>query len=182
MVKTIESKSHSTKNGTLAAQKKTVKRIALDFLGAALLLFAMSVIVLTVALTLDDKTHANSILYGALPIVFVLFAVFLFFSVKRFVLFRSFDKIRSKGEEVVTVDCEKLRFITHAVSRSYAVLIGVVFIAANRKKYVYILPDAKSNDNNTRADMRSKCLGKTLEITCYKGSRLVKYFDFGLCD
>lgn len=166
------------KANVLAEQKKTVKRAAKDYLYTSLLFLFLSVIVLIVALTLDDKAHASGILYGVFPCLTVIVAVFLIFSIRRFCTVRAFNRIKSRSEETVCIDCKKIRFIRHPVSRFLINLIGVALIDVNRKKYIYILPRPTCYDKDVRDDLRSKCVGKTVEMTCYKDTRAVKFFKY----
>ena len=86
-----KSQNKSILKNTLEVQKDSIKRVALDYLGVALLSLCLSVIVLIVALVLDDKAHANRILYIALPILTVGTVISLFFAIKRFTLLHALN-------------------------------------------------------------------------------------------
>ena len=178
MVKKSTNKSIIT--STLGAQKRTVKRAALDYLGAALLFLLICIVALIVGLTLDDGAHARSILCGALPILSVFFTAFAFFAVKRFLILGTLSRVRTESGETVNVDCQRVRFITHARTRSSFDVIAIILIDTNRQKYIYVLPHSVDECKSTRADVSDKCVGKTVEAVCYTGTRIIK--DCGVID
>ena len=164
---------------TLAVQKKEVKRAAMDFLTVSILFLLLAIGALIVALTHENRVQANLILCGAFPILTVFCAAFVFFSVRRFLMLRLYKNVRFGSEEAINTDCKKLRFIFHPVGRDLFYLLGVVFIDACNKKYIYILPNRIYDVKNKRAELRRKCERKQIELLCYEGSRMVKHFDFG---
>ena len=163
---------------TLDAQKRTVKRIAVDWMGAAILFLFLDIVVLIIALTLYDKEHANRILYIAIPILSVICAIFGFVSVSRISIVNKLNHLNIDEDEKINVECHKVRFIIHPIGRwNFNAIWEMVLIANNRQKYVYILPKMILNSKIVREDVRRKCEGKTVETLCYKGSGLIKFFD-----
>ncbi|MDE5593522.1 MAG: hypothetical protein K2I75_06285 [Clostridiales bacterium] len=162
---------------TLEVQKNSIKRVTLDYFGVALLFLCLSVIVLVVALVLDDKAHANRILYIALPILSVFTIIFLFLTIKRFMLLHTINRVRYENEETVNIECANVRFISHAIVRGFSEIKVIVFVDLNNKKYVYILPNNICNSKDARSNIRLKCKGQSIELVCYKSTRMVKYFN-----
>ncbi len=161
-------------SNTLTLQKSRLKRIAADYLGVALLVLFLGIIVLIVALTQNDKDYANRILYFVIPILSVLCAVFLFFSIKRFLLFRAFKRARFNNEYVIKIECKNIRFITYTRVRDITDVIGIKFVDIKSQKYVYILPKEIIDSKIARKEVRQKCVGKTIELICYKGTKMIK--------
>ncbi len=162
---------------TLAVQKQRLKRISVDFLGAASFTLLIDVILLIVALTLNDKVHANRILYFAIPILSVLCAVFSFFSIKRFLLLNALKSARFDSEYTIKINCKNVRFITHPQAKNLAGIIGVIFVDINGQKYVYVLPDELIDSKIARAEVRQHCEGKTVESICYNDTKLIKSYN-----
>lgn len=162
-------------NNVLAIQKQNVKHYALDYLVSAIFCLFLSV-ALIIVLTLEGKTDSWGILYGGLPILSAVIASFAFVSTKRFLLFRALNRIPFETEEITDIACEKVRFISHPESRHTTSLVGIIFIDSNKQKYIYVLPHVLSDSKNTRNAIRLKCVGKTVETICYKGTNIVKYF------
>ncbi|MDE6618152.1 MAG: hypothetical protein K2K13_03915 [Clostridiales bacterium] len=172
-----KSQNKSILKNTLEVQKDSIKRVALDYFGVALLSLCLSVIVLVVALVLDDKAQANRIFYIALPILTVVTVISLFFAIKRFVLLHALNQAQYENEETVSIECAKVRFISQTITRGLYKINGIVFTDLNNKKYVYILADNIFNSKNIRNDIRLKCKGQSIEFVCYKSTRMVKYFN-----
>ncbi len=170
-------KPTSNTTNTLAIQKCRVKRIAVDYLGVALLMLLCDIIVLIVALTQDDKDYANRIFYAVIPILSVICAIFLFFSINRFLLLHAFNRARFYNEYTIKIDCKKIRFITYTRVRDITDIIGIKFVDINCQKYVYVLPKEIIDSKNTREEMRQKCVSKTIELICYKGTKMIKGCD-----
>lgn len=164
-------KAMSSTVNKLDDQKRRIKRIAVDYLYAALFMLLIDIIVLIVALTLDDKVHTNRILFIAIPILSGFCAIFLFFSIKLFLLFRAFNKARFNDEYLIKIDCKSVKFITYARARSIVGIIGIKFIDTNSEKYIYILPDELGDSKIERAETRRKYVGKTVELRCYNDTK-----------
>ncbi len=170
-------KPTSNTTNTLAIQKSRVKRIAVDYLGAALLVLLIDIIVLIVALTLENKAHANGILYGAIPILSVFGAVLLFFSIKRFLLLRVFNRARFDNEHIVKIDCKSIGFIFYTRARDLVDVLGIKFVDINCQKYVYVLPNELIDSKIAREEVRRKCVGKAIELVCYKDTKMIKHCE-----
>lgn len=174
----FETKSTSNIKNTLTVQKSRIKRIAIDYLCAALLILLLNAICLIVALTLEDKAHANRILYAVIPCLSVFFAVLLFFSIKRFFLFHAFDRARFYNECKIKIDCKRVKFTTYTTIRtSLPDIIAIVFVDIDRKKYVYVLPNQLICTKKARVEVRKKCAGRSVEFICYNNTKMIKSCD-----
>jgi len=175
----LSKRAESTSNtlNTLVVQKQRLKRIAVDYLYSALFMLLVDIVVLIVALTLKDKVHANRILYIAIPILSVLCAVFLFFSIKRFLLLNAFKSARFDSERAIKIDCKSVRFITHPEKRTFIVIICIIFVDINGQKYVYVLPEESVDSKTAREKVRQLCEGKAVELICYDDTKMVKHCD-----
>lgn len=159
--------------GSLAARKKVVKRVAMDYLGAAAIFFILVISCLIVALVLDDAPRALLMIYIVLPILSVISVVFVILSILRFCMLRALARIRSEDEEAVNIECKKVRFITYNPTRLNSVIIGIVFVGADRKKYIYVLSDTIYNSKDKRAEIPTE----RVELMCYKSTRMVRRFS-----
>lgn len=170
-------KPMSNTTNTLAIQKSRIKRFGIDYLCVALFMLLIDIIVLIAALTLEDKVHANRILYIAIPIISFFCAVFLFLAIKRFLLLFAFDRARINKEYTIKIDCKSIRFIIYTKIRSLDYVIGIIFVDLSGQKYVYVLPDDLLDSKNIRATLRQKCVGKTVELICYNDTKMIKRCD-----
>ena len=166
--------SNTTKIDILACQKKIIKRAAVDFLAVAIMFLTVASIVLIVALTLEDKEHANRILFIAFPGLLAFCVVFAAFAIKRFSMFSSLDRLATDCSETIKFDCKTFRYITYAKSKFHSEIIGIVFKDAERQKFIYILPEPIYDCKTVREQIRRKCVGKQVETECYYDTYFVK--------
>ncbi|MBQ7314774.1 MAG: hypothetical protein IJW83_02040 [Clostridia bacterium] len=71
----------------LSMQKQTMKKAFFDYLWAAIMFFAMTLIVFAVGLLTDDDSHSKQIIFVATPIILCITIIFIFLFLRRFIIF-----------------------------------------------------------------------------------------------
>lgn len=169
--KMIAQGSISIKIPDLARQKQILKKSYLDFLGAGIFIFALTILVFVVGLIVEDSAHSERIIFIAVPMLLWIAFVFVFFFFRRVLLFRKLNKITAAHEENKTIACRKVKFLSQARSRTASAIICLIFTDENGDKYYAVTEDIWGE---TKKAIREEYLGSELSLVCYKDTNFVK--------
>ena len=117
------------------------------------------------------------LMFLVVPLMSIFIIVCAFKSIRNFSILRALNRIRSESEETVKIECKDVRFITYYHTKIGTLMIAIIFVGTNHKKYLYVLPKCLGNDRKTRRHVIDKCLFEIMELTCYKGTRMIKNYD-----
>ena len=155
----------------LARQKQILKKSYLDFLGAGIFIFALTILVFVVGLLVEDSAHSKRIVFIAVPILLWITIVFAFFFLRRLSLFGKFNKITTASEESKRITCCKVGFLSKARSRASSVIICLIFTDENGEKYYAVTEDIWGDSKKA---IRAEYVGAELSLVCYKDTNFVK--------
>lgn len=158
----------------LSIQKQTMKSAFLDYLGAAIMFFIMTLVVFVAGLLTEDASHSKRIIFGATPIIlgFTIFFTFLF--LRRFIIFKKINKIESFSEQTIEITCKKVAFVIQPISKHSSVIICIVLTDENGKKY-YDIVNGISDLAKKRT--RSALLNAKVVLHCYADTNCVKTYQ-----
>lgn len=157
----------------LSKQKQTMKKAFLGCLGVAIAFLVMALVVFVVGLLVDDASHSKRIVFGATPIVLCFAIIFASLFLRRFVIFTRINKIKSLSEQTIEITCKKVAFLTQRISKNYAVIICIVLIDENGKKYYNIVNGVFDRAKN---EMRAELLNARVTLNCYANTNYVKAY------
>ena len=155
----------------LARQKQILKKSYLDFLGAGIFIFALTILVFVVGLLVEDSAHSKRIVFIAVPGLLWITIVFAFFFLRRLSLFGKFNKIASALEESKRITCCKVGFLSKARSRTSSAIICLIFTDENGEKYYAVTEDIWEDSKKA---IRAEYVGSELSLVCYKDTNFVK--------
>lgn len=175
-IKSRKTKERISKNaqtaGILSKQKQTIKNAFLDYMLVAIFFFVLAVSVFAVGLNVEDEAHSQRIIFGATPIVLCIVLFYFCLSVRRLLIYKKFYKIKSSAHQTVEIICKRVRFIIQSLSRNNVVLICIIFVDENGKKYHYITEiwdyDAKG--------IKKSLQNAKVSLDCYANTTYVKAF------
>ncbi len=187
MKKTMFSKPHKTKirknerklpSDILLNQKRVLKKSFTEYLLISIMFLIMAIIVFSVGIFSDDSSHSNQIFFIALPILLFIAITYAFISIKRYFLLVKIKKISSLSEEHIEINCKKVSFLYHPISRHSFIIICIIFQDENGKKYYNIL---NGNIMNSFSDVERKNLKKLKEnllnakvsLLCYENTNFI---------
>ncbi len=163
----------------LSRQKQTMKKAFLDYLWAAIMLFIMALIVFVVGILTEDSSHSKRIIFGVTPIILIITAIFIYISLRRFLIFLKINKIEFLNEEVIEITCKKLAFLMQPISKHSFVIICIILTDENGKKYYYVKYYDVMNciSDRTEKGIREELLNAKVSITCYTNTNCVKTYQ-----
>ncbi len=161
----------------LTTQKNEIKSMALFYLEKLAFGIGLLIMSMVIAYTQEWTNFSNEVLFVEVPFVSIVIVVCAFKSIRNFAILRTLKRIRSEGEETVKIECKDVRFIAYNSLRYDSFIIAIIFVGTNHKKYLYVLPESLFNYKKIRQHIIDKCLFETVELTCYKGTRMLKLFD-----
>ena len=160
-------------SNVLSKQKQTMKKAFLGYLGVAIAFLVMALVVFVVGLLVDDVSHSKRIVFVATPIVLCFAIIFACLFLRRFIIFTRINKIKSLSEQTIEITCKKVAFLTQQKSKNYAVIICIVLIDENGKKY-YNIVDGGSD--RAKKEMRAELLNARVTLNCYADTDYVKAY------
>ena len=163
----------------LTAQKKEIKDSALYYLEIFVTCFVVLIMCVVIGCTQERTNSYDMLMFVVIPFMSIIIIVCAFRLIRNLTIFRSLNRIRSESEGIVKIECKDVRFIAYHFNGLAwtASIVAIVFIGTNRKKYLYVPLESLSHDRKTRRHIIDKCLFETVELTCYKGTRMIKHFD-----
>ncbi len=174
-----EIKSAYTANSMyiLAAQKKEMKDSIRYYLEIFVACFVGLIMCVVIGCTQERTDSYDLLMFVVTPFMSIFIIVCAFRLIRNLTILRSLNRIRLGSEETVKIECKDVRFIAYYYSKIGTLMIAIIFVGTNHKKYLYVLPKCLGNDRKTRRHVIDKCLFETFEFTCYKGTRMIKHFD-----
>jgi hypothetical protein len=165
----------------LFRQKQIMKSAYREYL--AITVFCCILILITTILIVSPSPHEKEPPIGVVCGIagFVgLTGVFGFWFMQSYLIFKGIDRIRSAGEETVTVRCKKISFITEIipriVSRDCQNIVCIVLTDQTENKYYYIT--GRYSDYTLTAateKIKKDFLNANLSLRCYTGTNYVKF-------
>jgi hypothetical protein len=166
----------------LLNQKRVLKKSFTEYLLISIMFLIMAIIVFSVGIFSDDSSHSNQIFFVALPILIFIAITYTFISIKRCFLLVKLKKISSLSEQRIEINCKKVSFLYHPISRHSFIIICIIFQDENGKKYYNILND---NIMNSFSDIERKNLKKLKEkltnakvsLLCYENTNFITSYQ-----
>ncbi len=163
----------------LTRQLKSIKRTVRDYFLVSLAFFLMAVVVFLVGFFENNKSHSNQIIFGAVPIVVCISAVFLIVFLKENTLLKQFKKANIAAVEERMLYCKKVKIVVHIESRLFASIQGVKLTDRNGQKYIYIYPEFQLTQTDKQLKKAKKQIedelkNKTIEAMIYRDTKLIK--------
>lgn len=175
----IQSADMSNSMYILTAQKKELKDSVKYYLGIFVTCFVVLIMCVVIGCTQERTNSYDMLMFVVMPFMSIIIIVCAFRLIRNLTIFRSLNRIRSESEGTVKIECKDVRFIAYHFNGLAwtASIVAIVFVGTNRKKYLYVPIESLSYDKKTRQHVIDKCLFETMELTCYKGTRMIKHFD-----
>ena len=163
----------------LNSQKQVLILNMLYCLGTSVLLFAVTIF--GIIIVFQEKNSPQILLLSIIEIFFAGTFMHYFISFcRRFKIFQQFNKIQFSTEQLISVYCSKISFLYKPMlikSRKIfiiMVIMCVIIVDENGNKFYYVYPSEKSLSIFGEKYIKQKCLGKQLELNCYKNTNLIK--------
>ncbi len=170
-----------TKASPLALQKDMIRWSMMQYLGGFLSLFFISIIA-TVVICFDDPEYnfpqqVSILLIGVIVGSVSLYYILSFF--RRLSLYRRIKEIQFASEEVVTIDCRKVRNFETPKGRYSSVSTYMILEDTAGKRYYYIYP-RKNKNSWIHNSFDTNVKGKRLRLICYQNTNLIKFPPQGI--
>ena len=172
-----------TKGSPLAYQKEMIRWSMEQYFGGFLFLFLL--LIFTFTTVVFHLNHPESNFFQKLSILLLwviiggvsLYYILSFF--RRLSLYRRIKEIQFASEEVVTIDCRKVRNFETPKGKYSSVSTYMILEDTAGKRYYYIYP--RKNKNwwiHNRFDIMVK--GKQIRLICYQNTNLIKFPPQGI--
>jgi len=115
---------------------------------------------------------------GVIPMaaLAILFACFAFRGASAY---RKMRQIRTSAAEEQRICVQKIRlWMIPGHRRSSTWIRCVVLIDENKEKYYYVYPAGHTPISGFAKVIRSRCMDRTLCVSCYQNTRFISYIDF----
>lgn len=157
----------------LSMHKQTMKKASLDYLGVAIMVFVMAIVVLVVGLLTEDASHSKQIVFVATPCIFGISIILVCFCLRRFLIFQKINKIQGSKVQSVEIACKKVTFLFQQESKHSASIICIILTDENGRKYYNIV-----NGISDRAKKRIKAelLNAKVSLDCYANTNFVETY------
>lgn len=155
----------------LQTQKRIIQKAAFDCLGEALLFIVPAIILLVIAENWIGLVVAWAC-FAASAVCFVMFF-------RRFLLSRKLSKIQFSSTEAITVRCRQVRFMTHPVGKHSADILCIIMETDAGKTYWLI---SHGISDGAKKNIRTQLLENEAELSCYRGSSIVRTYHITLAD
>ena len=167
-----------TKESPLAYQKEMIRWSMMQYFGGFLFLFLL--LIFTFTTVVFHLNHPESNFFQKLSILLLwviiggvsLYYILSFF--RRLSLHRRIKEVQFASEEVVTIDCRKVRNFETPKGRYNSVSTYTVLEDKVGKKYYYICPKV-SISTSIRNNFDTNVKGKRLRLICYQNTNLIKF-------
>ena len=176
----IKSRSRKYKNrnqrsvsSPLNSQKQALKLNMFYCLGSSVVLFAFNILGIIVVFQGEKLRHIL-----VLSIIEMIFAgmfmhCFIAFG-RRYKIFQQLNKIQFATEQLFSVYCSKISFLYKPISKYFSSIMCIVIVDENGNKFYYVYPSKKSPGEFGNKYIKQQCLGKRLELNCYKNTNVIK--------
>lgn len=156
----------------LAQQKKTIKDAFLSYLLGSIFFFPICFVLLICILFAEDGS-ASKRYFGAIIIVLGIIFIFVIMSLRRFIIFTKINRITSLDEQIITIECSKVKIISQSISKYAFVIICIIITDTSGNKY-YSITNNLSDYN--KISIKNELLHSRLSMTCYKNTNFIKYY------
>ena len=136
----------------------------------AVLAFIMCLLTIPVVLT-------NSLTFTSAIVTVVCFAIFMFYciaAIRRFLIFRQLDHIKFSSEEALTIQCRKVAFLFHPVSKHTSVILCVIVHDVHGNKFYYVYPLKSAPYDASKKSIKNQFTGNQVDVRCYRNTRFIK--------
>lgn len=168
----------------LTAQRKGIKDSVLFYLAMFAVFLGGLIIFVCIACAQEWTNYSYIVVFIEVPLLGIAMIACAFKSIRAFSILHALNRIRSESAETVKVECKDVRFITYNPSRRASLITVIVIVGANHKKYIYVLPETQvlGNTKKRRQYIIDKYLFETVDLLCYKGTRMLKHLDVKFFD
>lgn len=150
--------------------KILVKKLAIDMLGCAALVLAVSVACIIATLfAVEDGIQKRNICIFVFPVLGVIYAYFFVSFIHRYRIWFKLKRIDTAETETRTVTCAKVRCLAYTAARGDIRIYGAV-LTADGHKYLYIFSDPCPKSE--KGTVKSGLLGE-LNIEVYPRSNVI---------
>lgn len=169
-------KNYSPSN-PLLLQKQAIRNTMFDYLGASGF-FCIVVIVMTFVELWDDGTVDQPIYVLIVFLIIVgMFIFYLIRFIRCFNVFKNVVKIQYTSEQAISVNCQKVSFMLKDISKFSSAIAYIVLIDESGNKFTYVYPEDKEPSDLAKKDIKERCVGKKMELICYKNTNIIKKFS-----
>ena len=174
-----KNRNHRSASSPLNSQKQTLKLNMFYCLGVSVLLFAVTIF--GIIIVFQEINSRQILLLSIIEIFFAGTFMHYFISFcRRFKIFQQLNKIQFSTEQLLSVYCSKISFLYKPILIKsirfsiITVIMCVIIVDENGNKFYYVCPSKKSHSILGEKFIKQQCLGKQLELNCYKNTNLIK--------
>ena len=167
-----------TKGSPLAYQKEMIRWSMMQYFGGFLVLFLLLIFTFTTVVFHLNHPESNFSQKSSILLLWVivggvsLYYILSFF--RRLSLYRRIKEIQFASEEVVTIDCRKVRNFETPKGRYSSVSTYMILEDTAGKRYYYIYP-RKNKNSWIHNSFDTNVKGKRLSLICYQNTNLIKF-------
>lgn len=154
----------------LRYQKQAISIGISEQLKMAVIMFAMWLG--TTFVVLDS--NKTSMWLAVTVACFLIFLSYFIAVIRRILIFRQLDKIKYASEETVTVQCTKVRFLLHPVSKYTLLILCIILKDEHSNWFYYIYPLQTAPNDSSKKAIKEQLLGKTVKLICYRNTKFIK--------
>ena len=172
-----------TKESPLAYQKEMIRWSMMQYFGGFLFLFLLLIFTFTTVVFHLNHPESNFSQKSSILLLWVIIGGFSLYYIlsffRRLSLHRRIKEIQFASEEVVTIDCRKVRNFETPKGRYSSVSTYMILEDTAGKRYYYIYPRKNKNSwIHNRFDIMVK--GKQIRLICYQNTNLIKFPPQGI--
>ena len=182
----IKSRNRAYKNrnqrsvsSPLNSQKQALKLNMVYCLASSVVLFAFNI--LGIIVVFQGENLRQILVLSIIEMIFAGTFMHCFIAFwRRFKIFQQLNKIQFATEQLISVYCSKISFLYKPMlikSRKFSIIMDmmcVIIVDENGNKFYYVYPSEKSHHILGEKFIKRQCLGKQLELNCYKNTNLIK--------
>lgn len=162
------------RQNTLSRQKQIMKRAFLDYLGVVIMFFMLELIVIVVVLSTEDAAHSNRIIFGVIPFIVCITIVFVCLFLRCYLIFSRINKIKFSANQTIEITCKKVRFLTRPISRYSSVIVCIILVDENGKKYYDVTNEIS---DHVKKGTKKELLNAKVSLDCYENTNYVRAYQ-----
>ena len=159
------------RQNTLSRQKQIMKRAFLNYLGVVIAFFMLELIVVVVGLSTEDAAHSNRIIFGVMVCITIVVVCLL---LRRYLIFSRINKIKFSANQTIEITCKKVRFLTRPISRYSSVIVCIILVDENGKKYYDVTNEIS---DHVKKGTKKELLNAKVSLDCYENTNYVRAYQ-----
>ena len=158
---------------SLNSQKQALKLNMFYCLASSVVLFALNI--LGIIVVFQGENTRQILVLSIMEMIFAGTFIHYFIAFgRRFKIYQQLNKIQFSTEQLFSIHCNKISFLYKPISKHCSSIMCIIIVDEYGNKFYYVYPSKVGPSEFANKFIKQQCLGKHLELNCYKNSHMIK--------